>query len=255
MKVMKTADEEMQLEMVTPDNETSYFEVTQGKSEGDGVNVELITCADIAESVQVGHATKDGEDASEQEAEHHTTDYDDGRTNKEQERSDFEHGIAIEEEKFHREVELQRRSNLEQPALESETRIEAKVTDHNTRLVIDHNARQVIDHNTMLVKDHNTRLVTDHHIGQLRRPSFHDPLDMRSSKVPEDRSRFSSRREHSPKRSGVDRNRRVDDRRRSPHSKTRRYSSWARKKADGMDVDENGGYSRNTITMSDSQTL
>ena len=72
VKVMKTADEEMQLEMMTPDSETSYYEVTQSKSEGDGVNVELITCADIAENVQVGHATKDGEDASEQEAEHHT---------------------------------------------------------------------------------------------------------------------------------------------------------------------------------------
>ena len=231
VKVMKTADEEMQLEMVTPDSVTSYYEVTQSKSEGDGVNVELITCADIAESVQVGHATKDGEDASGQEAEHHTTDYEDGRMSKEQERSDIEHGIALEEEKLHREVELKRRSNLEQPALESETRIEAKVTDHNTRLV------------------------TDHHIGQLRRPSFHDPLDMRSSKVPEDRSRFSSRREHSPKRSSVERNGRVDGRRRSPHSKTRRYSSWARKKADGRDVDENGGYSRDRITLSDSQTL
>ena len=107
---------------------------------------------------------------------------------KEQERSDIEHGIALEEEKLHREVELKRRSNLEQPALESETRIEAKVTDHNTRLV------------------------TDHHIGQLRRPSFHDPLDMRSSKLPENRSRFSSRREHSPKRSSVERNGRVDGR-------------------------------------------
>ena len=123
----------------------------------------------------------------------------------EQERSDIEHGIALEEEEFHREVDLQRRSNLDQPALESETRIEAKVTDHNTRLLTDHNARQVIYHNTMLVKDHNTSVVTDHHIGKLRRPSFHDPLDMRSSKVPKDRPRFSSRREHSPKRSSVER--------------------------------------------------
>ena len=37
--------EEMQLEMVTPDSVTSYYEVTKSKSEGDGVNVELITCA------------------------------------------------------------------------------------------------------------------------------------------------------------------------------------------------------------------
>ena len=82
-----------------------------------------------------------------------------------------------------------------------------------------------------------------------------DPLDMRSSKVPKDRPRFSSRRDHSPKRSSFERNIRVDGRRRSPLSKTRRYSSWARKKADGMDVDENGGYLRNTVTLSDSQTL
>ena len=65
VKVMKTVDEKMQLEMVTPDSEVGYeVEVTQSRSEGDGVNVELITCADIAESAQVGHATKDGEDAS-----------------------------------------------------------------------------------------------------------------------------------------------------------------------------------------------
>ena len=95
---MKTADEEMQLEMVTPDSEASYYEVTQNTSEGDGVNVELITCADIAESVQVGHATKDGEDASGQEAEHHTTDDDDGRMSEGQERSDMEHWRAMEEE-------------------------------------------------------------------------------------------------------------------------------------------------------------
>ena len=88
----KTAEKEMQLDMVTPDSETSYYEVTQSKYEGDGVNVQVITCADIAESVQVGHATKDGEDDAEQEAEHHTTDYDDERMSKEQERSDIEHG-------------------------------------------------------------------------------------------------------------------------------------------------------------------
>ena len=74
--------------MVTPDSEASYYEVTQSKSEGDGVNVELITCADIAESAQVGHATKDGEYASEQEAEHHTIYDDDGRMSEEQDRSD-----------------------------------------------------------------------------------------------------------------------------------------------------------------------
>ena len=64
VNVTKTADEEMQLEMVTPDSEASYYEVTQSKSDGDGVNVELITCADFTESAQVGHATKGGGDAS-----------------------------------------------------------------------------------------------------------------------------------------------------------------------------------------------
>ena len=47
----------------------------------------------------------------------HVEDYQGGRMSKEQERSDIEHGIALEEEKLHREVELKRRSNLEQPAL------------------------------------------------------------------------------------------------------------------------------------------
>ena len=60
VKVTKTAEDEMQLEGVTPDSEASYYEVTQSKSEGDGVNVELITCADIAESAQVGYAIMDG---------------------------------------------------------------------------------------------------------------------------------------------------------------------------------------------------
>ena len=68
VKVMKTGEEEIQLEMATPHSEASYYKVTQNMSEGNGVNVVLITCADIAESTQVGHVTKDGEDASEQEA-------------------------------------------------------------------------------------------------------------------------------------------------------------------------------------------
>ena len=93
MKVMKTADEVMQLDIVTPDSEASYNGVIQGKSEEDGFNVELKTCADIAESAQVGHATKDGEDASEQEAaEHHTTYDGDGRMSGDEERSEMEHG-------------------------------------------------------------------------------------------------------------------------------------------------------------------
>ena len=49
--------------------------------------------------------TNDGEDASDQEAEHHTIDDDDGRLRKEEERSEMEYGRAIEE--LHREVELQ----------------------------------------------------------------------------------------------------------------------------------------------------
>ena len=89
---------------------------------------------------------------------------------------------AIEEEEFHREVERQRRIYLEQPVLESETRIKANVTDHNTRLVTDHNTRHVTEH--------NTGLVTDHHTGQVIMSPLHDPLDMRSSKMPKDRPRF-----------------------------------------------------------------
>ena len=208
-EVGKTADAEMQHAKVME----SHYEVTQIKSEGDGFNVELNICADIAESAQVGHVTKDEEDASEQEAEHHTTDEDDGRLRKEQERNDMEHGRALEEEEFYTEVERQRQIHVEQPALlGSETRFERRNAD-----------------------GFQTE-VTDHHIGQVRRPSLHDPLDMRPSKVPKDRPRFSSRRDHSPNRSSIEKNRRVDGRRRSPLSKSRRYSSWARKKAGGRDM-------------------
>ena len=212
-EVGKTADEEkMQLENVTPDSEASHYEVTQIKYEGDGFNVVLSTCADIAESAQVGHVTKDGEDASAQEAEHHKTDEDDGRLMMEQERNDMEHGRAIEEEEFYWEVERQRQIHVEQPALESETRFERRNAD-----------------------DFKTE-VTDHHIGQVRRLSLHDPLDMRPSKVPKDRPRFSSRRDQAPKRSSFERNGQVAGRRRSPLSKSRRYSSWARKKAGCRDM-------------------
>ena len=207
VNVMKTAEEKMQLEKATTDSEASHYEVTQIKSEGDGFNVELNTCADIAESAQVGHATKDGENASEQEAEHHKTDEYDGRLMMEQERDDMEHGRAIEEEEFfYREVERQRQIHVEQPALESETRFERRNAD-----------------------GFKTE-VTDHHIGQVRRQYLLDPLDMRPSKVPKDRPRFASRRDHDPKRSSFERNGRVDGRRLSPLSKSRRYSSWARKK-------------------------
>ena len=46
-------------------------------------------CADIAESAQRGHVTKDEEYVSEKEAEHHTT-YDDDERLEEQERSEME---------------------------------------------------------------------------------------------------------------------------------------------------------------------
>ena len=78
-------------------------------------------------------------------------------------------------------------------------------------------------------------------VGQERGPSLPAPLVRRSWNVPEDRSRFSSRREQSPKQSSVERDRRMDGRRHSPLSKKSRFSSWARKKA--------GGSSRLTITL------
>ena len=43
-------------------------------------------------------------------------------------------------------------------------------------------------------------------VGQARGPSLPAPSVRRSSKMPEDRRRFSSRREHSPKRASVERN-------------------------------------------------
>ena len=92
-------------------------------------------------------------------------------------------------------------------------------------------------------------------IGHVRGPSLTDPLVWRTSKLPEDRPRLLSRQDHSRKRSSVERDRRVDGSRHSPLSKKSRFSSWARKKADGMDVDENGGSSRLMITLSDSQTM
>ena len=92
-------------------------------------------------------------------------------------------------------------------------------------------------------------------IGQVRGPSLHAPLVWRTSKMPEDRPRFSSRQDHSRKRSSVERDRRMDGRRHSSLSKKSRFSSWVRKKADGKDVDENGGSSRLMITLSNSHTL
>ena len=66
-------------------------------------------------------------------------------------------------------------------------------------------------------------------VGQERGPSLPAPSVRRSSKMPEDRQQFSSRRDHSPKRSSLERDIRMDGRRHSPLSKKCRYSSWARK--------------------------
>ena len=80
----------------------------------------------------------------------------------------MERGTALEEEKFYSEVERLRRIHLERPGLESELRIEAKVTDPSARLVTDHNP------------------------GQVEIPPLPDPSDMQPSKVPKDRPRLSS---------------------------------------------------------------
>ena len=61
-------------------------------------------------------------------------------------------------------------------------------------------------------------------VGQARGPSLPGPSVRRSSKM-----RCSSRRDHSTKRSSLERDRRMDGRRRPPLSKKSRYSSWARK--------------------------
>ena len=66
-------------------------------------------------------------------------------------------------------------------------------------------------------------------IGQVRGPSLPAALVWLTSKMPEDRPRFSSRQDHSRKRSSDERDRRVDGRRRSPLSNKSRYSSLARK--------------------------
>ena len=258
-----TAEEETQLEKGTPDSEAGYTEVTQIRSEGDGFKVKLNMSADIVESAQVGHMTKDEEYVSEQEAEHHTADDDDERLEEqersemeqemskmeqqrsemeqersemeqersemeqersemERERSEMERERAIEEKEVHKEVERQRRIYMEQLALESETRFERRSADDIKT--------EVTYHNTGLLSDHNT--------GQAGMPHLHDTLDMRSSKVHKDRPRISSRRDQAPKRSSFEKNRRIDGKRRSPLSKSRRYTSWARKKAGGRDVEE-----------------
>ena len=221
----KTAEEETQLEKVTTDSEAGYTEVTQIRSEGYGFKVKLNMCADIAESAQGGHMTKDEEYVSEQERsemEQERGEMEQEMSEMEQERSEMERERAIEEKEFQKEVERQRRIYMEQLALESETRFERRSAD---------------DIKTE-VTYHNTGLLTDHNTGQAGMPRLHDTLDIRSSKVPKDRPRISSRRDQAPKRSSFEKNRRIDGKRRSPLSKSRRYTSWARKKAGGRDVEE-----------------
>ena len=87
-------------------------------------------------------------------------------------------------------------------------------------------------------------------VGQARGPSLPGPSVRRCSKM-----RCSSRQDHSRKRSSDERDRRTDGRRHSLLSKKSRFSSWARKKARGIDVDEDDGSSRYMFTLSDSQTL
>ena len=94
----------------------------------------------------------------------------------------MERGRAIEEKELNKEVERQRRIYLEQPALESETRFERRSADDIKT--------EVTYHNTGLKTDYNTGLLTDHSTGQVGMPRLHDPLGMRSRKVPKDRPRI-----------------------------------------------------------------
>ena len=79
-------------------------------------------------------------------------------------------------------------------------------------------------------------------IGQVRGPSLPAPLVWRTSKM-----RCSSRQDHSRKRPSDERDRQMDGKRHSLLSKKSRFSSWARKKAGGIDVDEDGGSSFNRL--------
>ena len=81
-------------------------------------------------------------------------------------------------------------------------------------------------------------------IGQVRGPSLPAPLVWRTSKMTEDRPRLSSWQDRSRKRSSDESDRRMVGSRHSPLSKKSRFSSWARKKAGGTDVDEDDGSSR-----------
>ena len=79
-------------------------------------------------------------------------------------------------------------------------------------------------------------------IGQVRGPSLPAPLVWRTSKM-----RCSSRQDHSRKRPSDERDRQMDGKRHSLLSKKSRFSSWARKKTGGIDVDEDGGSSFNRL--------
>ena len=81
-------------------------------------------------------------------------------------------------------------------------------------------------------------------IGQVRGSSLPAPFVWRTSKMPEDRPRLSSWQDHSRKRSSDESDRRMVGSRHLPLSKKSRFSSWARKKAGGTDVDEDDGSSR-----------
>ena len=59
--------------------------------------------------------------------------------------------------------------------------------------------------------------------------------------------RCSSRQDHSRKRPSDERDRQMDGKRHSLLSKKSRFSSWERKKAGGIDVDEDGGSSFNRL--------
>ena len=81
-------------------------------------------------------------------------------------------------------------------------------------------------------------------IGQVRGSSLPAPFVWRTSKMPEDRPRLSSWQDHSRKRSSDESDRRMVGSRHLPLSKKSRFSSLARKKAGGTDVDEDDGSSR-----------
>ena len=65
--------------------------------------------------------------------------------------------------------------------------------------------------------------------------------------VENEKMRCSSRQDHSRKRPSDERDRQMDGKRHSLLSKKSRFSSWARKKAGGIDVDEDGGSSFNRL--------